>query len=249
MVELTWDTEADWNDSTTTNVQIDGGSFQLASAIPEGGIARYTFEREDDTSIAVDSWNENNVSINGPVYTTNSQVGSHALSFDGVDDGAVLSSGFPDIGNEFTQMAWVYPASSSQSSYAIVSLNGNQGGSRVYKTMIQDDGSGNLRANIGDGSTSAKAGSLSYAADTWYHVAVTYDGSTLRFYVNGSLSASTTVSMTTYTTDELYLGYGVDDQGNESAYWNGDIDDSRYYSRALSESEINDIHTTTNTSG
>jgi hypothetical protein len=81
-----------------------------------------------------------------------------------------------------------------------------------------------------------------YALNTWYHVAATYDGANVVLYVNGSV-----VSTTSYTT-----GIGInhyDDAGNQFMFGNygsnstlqtfqGTIDDIRYYNRALSAAEI-----------
>ena len=65
------------------------------------------------------------------------------------------------------------------------------------------------------------------AAQTWTHVAVTYDGSMLRLYVNGSEVASQAVTGTLRDVRDSYA------QGTYLT-----IDDVRIYSRALSASEL-----------
>ena len=50
-------------------------------------------------------------------------------------------------------------------------------------------------------------GVASLGATTWYHVAGTYDGTTLRFYVNGVQDASATAAGT-ITTNALTLRIG-----------------------------------------
>src|SRR6185295_11995350 len=71
--------------------------------------------------------------------------------------------------------------------------------------------------------------------NTWTHLAQTYDGSTIRLYVNGTqvASAARTGALQT-TTSPLWIG-GNNPYGE---YFQGRIDDARVYSRALSASEI-----------
>jgi hypothetical protein len=78
-------------------------------------------------------------------------------------------------------------------------------------------------------------------ANTWSHLAGTYDGTTLRLYVNGVQVASRaqTGSIAT-TTDPLQIG-GDSFFGQ---YFQGTIDEFRIYNRALTATEIqNDMNT------
>lgn len=82
------------------------------------------------------------------------------------------------------------------------------------------------------------------ATDQWYHVACTYDGATLRVYVNGALSSSTLYSGGFgAATEPLLLG---NDIALASAYGNrhypGLLDEMTLYSRALTGMEICEIH-------
>jgi hypothetical protein len=69
----------------------------------------------------------------------------------------------------------------------------------------------------------------------WSHLAVTYDGTTLRLYVNGTQVSSRAVTGTILTTtDPLWIG------GNHpyGEYFQGLIDEVRVYDRALTPSEV-----------
>jgi hypothetical protein len=71
--------------------------------------------------------------------------------------------------------------------------------------------------------------------NAWTYLAATYDGTTLRIYVNGSLAQSTNVPGTLVTSNgALRIG------GNSvwGEYFRGLIDEVRVYNRALSVSEI-----------
>jgi hypothetical protein len=69
--------------------------------------------------------------------------------------------------------------------------------------------------------------------NTWKHVAMSYDGTTLRLYVGGVLVGSAAGAHTT-TNNPLLFGRWTP----ASEYWNGLIDEVRLYSRVLSQAEI-----------
>jgi len=73
------------------------------------------------------------------------------------------------------------------------------------------------------------------SADTWYHIAMSYDMTNMRIYVDGSLD-NTVANTETPTTYSYPLGIGrgyIDTSG-----FPGKIDDVRVFNRALSADEI-----------
>jgi YD repeat-containing protein len=79
------------------------------------------------------------------------------------------------------------------------------------------------------------SGSTANPVGTWTHVALTYDGTTLRLYVNGVQVTSKAVTGSIQsTTSPLWIG------GNSpyGEYFNGRIDEVRVYRAALSQAEI-----------
>ena len=71
--------------------------------------------------------------------------------------------------------------------------------------------------------------------NTWTHLAVTYDASVLRLYVNGAASGTAVVAGTIpASTGVLRIG------GNSvwAEWFAGQIDEVRVYNRALTQSEI-----------
>lgn len=93
--------------------------------------------------------------------------------------------------------------------------------------------------------TSVGTGNGFYELYKWYHVVGTYDGSSLKMYVNGNLIKSIAASgkMQDYGSD-LFIGR----HGNRSDYYNttfhlpGTVDDVRIYNRALSSEEISKLY-------
>ncbi len=86
------------------------------------------------------------------------------------------------------------------------------------------------------------SGAYTWEAGQWYFVVATYDGLSLKLFVNGtqkkSLSAPGTI--TTFDTD-LYLGK----QANFYDYSLGYVDNIRIYNRALTNSEVTVLYNAT----
>lgn len=78
----------------------------------------------------------------------------------------------------------------------------------------------------------AEQGSL--ATTTWYHLAMTYDGSSVRLYVNGNLVAVKAYTTAAGSTTRLFMG------GDNSNFYlpDADLDEVMTFTRTLSEAEI-----------
>ena len=86
-----------------------------------------------------------------------------------------------------------------------------------------------------DGNTQHVDGVSAEPVGHWTHLAVTYDGSTYRLYVDGAEASRRSASGTILTTaDPLWIG------GNHpyGEYFHGVIDEVRVYGRALGRSEV-----------
>jgi hypothetical protein len=110
---------------------------------------------------------------------------------------------------------------------------------------ISDEG------NSGDGKIYAfGTGAAIYASSTvlgagFNHLFSTYNGSSLKFYLNGILVASSSTSFTASTTaGSLYIGgsAGSSGEGDGGESFNGTLDDVRIYNRVLSAKEIRDLY-------
>ncbi|HVV71453.1 MAG TPA: LamG-like jellyroll fold domain-containing protein [Verrucomicrobiae bacterium] len=73
-------------------------------------------------------------------------------------------------------------------------------------------------------------------ANTWYHMALTYDGSLFSIYVNGHLSATQTYDAFVPNPDgDTNLGYRSDDGWNP---FDGTLDDVAFYNKALTLEQV-----------
>src|SRR5262249_55220407 len=93
------------------------------------------------------------------------------------------------------------------------------------------------------GAAAVKVGSNWYAAkfaplsaNTWYFLAATYDGATLRSYTNGALITANTSPSGPAMSDTNPLTFGK--HATLPQFFQGTIDDVRIYTRALSLAEI-----------
>jgi hypothetical protein len=86
----------------------------------------------------------------------------------------------------------------------------------------------------------AESTTTEWDVDTWYHFAGTYDGDTLRVYVDGALEGETDVGVDIAPSD-LDLWIGADDNGRPTDSFPGAIDEVRLYDRPLTEGEIGEL--------
>jgi len=169
--------------------------------------------------------------LSGPGWTTGGKFGG-ALSFDGVNDWVTVNdTAALDLTTGMTIEAWVNPSvvtgwrtvllkeGTNALAYALYAAN-NASRAAGY-VFIGDDSGINATANL--------------AVNTWTHLAVTYDGATLRIFVNGTQVASKAQTGAIATsTGALRIG------GNSvwSEFFQGRIDEVRIHNRALTQAEI-----------
>ena len=81
-----------------------------------------------------------------------------------------------------------------------------------------------------------EATGASYTANAWHHVVGTYDGTNKKLYMNGSL-IDTVSESGAIDNDDVSLTIGAREDGMDW-YFNGNIDDAKIYSRALTQAEV-----------
>ena len=161
------------------------------------------------------------------------------LNFNGssqwIDVGSVPSL---QITGPLTLSAWINTNTIAASENAIISCGS---GSSAYNWIMQIGPTAG-RLEFFQGNSLADTGTI-LTTGVWYHVAVVRTGSTgswtLKFYVNGLFSSSTTTS-----NNPSYGPWDVQIGNDHGAFWNGMLDVLRVYNRALSASEINTLYTT-----
>src|SRR5262245_44994568 len=191
-----------------------------------GLVAAYSMDQGSGTSVPDVSGTGNNGTITGATWTTSGRFGG-ALSFNG--NGNLVSvpdSNSLDLSVGMTLEAWVRP---DQGSWRTAILKERPGG-LAYALYASSD------TNRPSTETTADTrGTAALPNATWSHLASTYDGATLRLYVNGTQVSSRALPGTiTLSSSPLRIG------GNSlwGEYFSGLIDEVRIYNRPLTAGEI-----------
>lgn len=158
-----------------------------------------------------------------------------AYRFDGVDD-YIAVNGFPALDSTFTYVAWIQVTGDTEHHQSFgahgeggaVGETWNFGYNSVQKLWDMFD-----RTNL-TWQVSQEICSI------WTHVAIVYDKTERRIYVNGRLVATQTIRTPIRhgTSNTLRIGSLV--PGNQQ--FKGAIDDVRIYNRALAVNEIRRIY-------
>ena len=237
---VSWNTRLVPNGPHTLSARARDGAGNRRTAVgvgvtvsnTTGLVAAFDFSEGTGTTTVDRSGAGNAGTIAGATWVTTGRYG-HALSFDGVNDWVTVSdSNSLDLATGMTLEAWVYPTALSGWRTAI--LKETVGG-LAYALYVHDNAPRPaVWANIG-GADQTAIGTASLPLNVWTHVAATYDGATLRLYVNGvqvgTLARSGSLAVSTRV---LRIG------GNAvwGEYFRGRIDEVRVYNRALSQGEI-----------
>jgi hypothetical protein len=212
--------------SATVNVTLDNLPVD-----PAGLVAALGFEEPIGTTAADSSGAGNAGAISGASRVALGRFGA-ALSFDGVNDWVTLAdSASLDLTTAMTLEAWVNPAQVNGWQTALLKEGTGVLSYGLYTTSDAGRSSAHIRTTSEQDTRTVTA----LPVGTWTHLAATWDGGTLRLYVNGTLVSNRAVAgMLVNTTGPLRIG------GN--AVWGefhrGLIDEVRVYRRALSAGEI-----------
>jgi hypothetical protein len=131
-----------------------------------------------------------------------------------------------------TLEAWVYPTALTNWRTILLKEKTNGLSYALYANTAANRPSGEISSSSNFVDTS---GTVKLPLNVWSHVAVTYDGASLKLYINGTLASqkSTTIQIQT-SNGSLRIG------GNTvwGEYFKGIIDEVRLYNRALNTTEI-----------
>jgi hypothetical protein len=248
------DSTASISQSSESVIKVEGtGSQKLELGQPQADASTVALWHLDETNgnnaeddVFDATANNNDGEFNGTNIATAvvDGVSGKARNFNGSDD-------FIDVGTSstleptsaLTVEAWVKRDAALADFDAIFSSRKNAAGeagnfTRGYLlTGISGD---NVRMYIWDGAWQSVTSDNALAANQWYHVAGTWDGSTIRLYINGVQQSTTdTTGAIAYPdapAENHYIGKYND--GGTSDEWKGMIDEVRISDVARSAEEI-----------
>jgi hypothetical protein len=198
---------------------------------PTGLVAAYGFNEGSGVQVADGSGQGNGGTISSATWTASGRFGA-ALSFNGTSSWVTVADAASlDLTTGMTIEAWVNPAAGT--GWRAVVLKETPGGLAyaLYSANNASRPAGYVHINGDIGLN----GTAAIALNTWTHVALTYDGATMRMFVNGAQVSSRA------QTGSIVVAPGALRIGGDSVwgeYFKGLIDEVRIYNRALTATEI-----------
>jgi uncharacterized repeat protein (TIGR03803 family) len=209
-------------------------SAPVTITIANAAVADYRFNEGTGTAVLDSSGYNNNGTITGGVTRLVDGARGQVLSFNGSNGlVSIADAASLDLTTGMTLEAWVRPT--SVDSWRTVVLKETDGG--LSYSMYANDGDANKPAGyvrIGSSEEKVRA-KKRLSSGVWVHIATTFDGTTMRFYVNGEEVESRKETGTIRTSDgTLRIG------GNLvwGEWFRGQMDDVRIYNVAVGSAQI-----------
>jgi hypothetical protein len=229
-------TPTGWTLRQNASQTVAGGSDYATTILAETALKAYWRLGESSGTSAADSKGTFTGTYNGG-YTLNT-----ASLLNNTSNGSVSlngSSGYVSVPYSatinpslFTYEAWVKFNNNSPTVVEnIFSARTGNLGIAIYREPTGKL----LQAEVGTGSTASYVtSSFTYDGGVLYHIAVTYDGTTLRFYRNGVLDVATAVTFSPNTSVQLSIGR----YSSAIQFLNGTIDEAAVYNAALNATAL-----------
>jgi hypothetical protein len=228
------------------------GASATSVASVSGLVAAYSFNEGAGTTAADVSGNGNTGTIVNAVWTTSGRYGN-ALVFNG-NNALVTIKDAPSLHltTGMTLEAWVNPFAipaadciptitcywvdvihKDGNSYYIEASSNQYGEPEAGGTFVRPWTFLHFRTR--SGAKHVVFGPSALSLNTWTYLALTYDGATIRFYVNGALVSSSREFFSITTSNNPLCVGGDPTQGQ---FFNGIIDEVRVYNVALTAAQI-----------
>lgn len=230
--------DSEWRDPVSFEVQFsnDGVNFVKGAVVTNASITSTRYA----------------LAYTGNCFNASAgKIGSSCYYNPSYDTGGLVSDTKINLGNKLSMCCWVKFSSLLSDS----ALGASMGGQHRYPNCTGmgltikyiTSNTGYLSCNTGDGSNrtyNTYCGNTLLSAGTWYHVVFTYDGSTIRFYVNGNFDGSHSYTAQKNVEDYVFLGaWSFEHSTDNSTMYghyklNGCMNDFRIYDHVLSKKEV-----------
>lgn len=174
---------------------------------------------------------KNNGLVENANWTKNGRVGG-GYSFKG--DGSIICDipePFTNLSKEFTITTWIQSSNTNEDYNCILEAFADN---QNYVQIFQYNNS--IYASISFNNDISILKSNPLMSNEWYHIGSTWDGTSLKLYVNGSESNSSGDASISSLGDEELFSIGQKTDGTFG--WNGSIDEIYVYDIAVSEDHI-----------
>jgi tetratricopeptide (TPR) repeat protein len=237
----------DMKEKLMTLLLFAGGVVIGSSACAAGATlqAHWKLDETIGTTALDSSGNGYHATLIGGLSFDKSSAGGvegRALNLDGSNDGLVTPDSFCRGSDSFTIALWFNPKAPLDSDSNQANLLCASSKQWYHLLVFNKLGSGEIGFYVDDKTTDGVVYVISKAnswgANTWYHIAITFEGGNLKLYVDGQLEQSVKhLRDSIGSIPKDYLGIG---RNGEHAF-EGKLDDFRIYGGALSESEVSQL--------
>jgi len=207
----------------------------VSANVWEGLVAYYNFNESSGSNLPDLALSDNNGTLmNMEVGDWRTGILDNCLFFDGVDEFVNITNSAPLNPENITISFW-FNQTTKVNDAGIVTKGSAGGGERQYNVFQSTVN--NITGTINN---SAFTGAGTWADDgKWYHFAVTYNGTGIAVYMNGTLAYTTAfagggIDATTY---DLYIG-----RAEWNIFYTGEVDELGMWNRSLSALEISELY-------
>lgn len=209
-------------------------SYCLANPVDDGLVAYWSFDEGAGKTAADVSGNGHDGTFEGAPKWVDGKFGT-ALDFDGEDDHVVVPDDDAlDLTTNVTYMAWFSP-NDALTSRRMISKNDS-----VFIIFDFGNSKDSIDFLVKPNNANIESKTTDWKVGQWYHFAGTFDGKTLKVYINGQLEGEKPNNVPIASSD-LDLWIGGDDYGRPTDHFPGKIDEVRIYEKALSEADIQKV--------
>ena len=160
----------------------------------------------------------------------------YSISLDGSNDYLLMGTAAISLDTNFTISAWFKPGTDALAGYDLIGGWGNASAGQARMMQILNS---KLSFEI---YLSRISGATTLSANTWYHGAVTFSGNNVEIFLNGSSDGTGTLSRSTITSSETFIGGSA---AMSAVGWQpflGLIDEFAVFDSVLSSSNITAIY-------
>ena len=196
------------------------------------------------TKAADASGNGHDGDIAGGAAWTQGLLSPNALSFDGASGYVQIPNGILDLTQSFSIAMWINPTTFNplpdSNKQRLFSIIGKDGGTLDLATFPKENAAClSFITTAGGVTKSYTTSDAQLETGYWHLVILVFDGSSYTMYINGQVDPLQSGGITIAGKQTSYIGNTKNpDPGN----FNGKIEDVRFYSRALSASEISQYY-------
>lgn len=161
------------------------------------------------------------------------------ITFEAAGQGKATGPSLPNSLPKFTAAGWIKLNSEIALGTAPCLITETYVNTTINYTIGATTESGTIDGGFWDGSGWRTAGASLLSTDTWYHLVITYNGSQLKWYVDGSLIDTQNWVGTPASSG---AGYRIAHRWDLSQYVDGAIPVAQVFDRALSAGEVSTVY-------